>query len=337
MQAMQRKAPGVAFDVYTSVPEWFVAESLTGSFAYRYLETDVGLVQRTPVREDLEATLKKLDALLPFDPSTTVRLAGEVLRRRSRLIVCDIAPMGIAVARAAGVPSVLVENFTWDWIYEGYSNRCERIGLHAEYLKKFFDDADHHIQTVPACRPQTVDLTTSPVSRSRRASSQTIRRSLEIPSDAPMIVVTLGGILIGDLIRRVPVPKDFYAVLPGGIPDSDRPIYNGNLRLLPHHSGIYHPDLIHAGDAVIGKLGYSTLAEAYDAGIPFGYLGRQGFRESAVLESFVLDLMQGIALNEEQLQNGSWIDRAAELLAMPRQNRTGENGAEKVAEYILSI
>jgi hypothetical protein len=31
-----------------------------------------------------------------------------------------------------------------------------------------------------------------------------------------------------------------------------------NLVLLPHHSGFYHPDLVNASDAVIGKVGYST-------------------------------------------------------------------------------
>ena len=36
------------------------------------------------------------------------------------LVIADLPPLGPAAAAEAGVPSLAIGNFTWDWIYEGY-------------------------------------------------------------------------------------------------------------------------------------------------------------------------------------------------------------------------
>ncbi len=39
----------------------------------------------------------------------------------ARFVVSDAPPLACAAADAAGTPAVVVTNFTWDWIYEGYA------------------------------------------------------------------------------------------------------------------------------------------------------------------------------------------------------------------------
>jgi len=97
-------------------------------------------------------------------------------------------------------------------------------------------------------------------------------------------------------------------IVPGGAQDIEA---KGNLRLLPHRSGFFHPDLVHASDGVIGKVGYSTLAEVFQAGVPFGYIARPDFRESPCLASFIEEKMpgtrrkfyQGFLKNRDVLKN----------------------------------
>ena len=120
MAAIQTLSPGAHFEIFTRAPEWLFQASLPGSFTYQSLMSDIGLVQRSPLQEDLPATLERLEAFLPFDQALVKDLSAQVQELACRLIVCDIAPLGIAVAAQAGLPSVLVENFTWDWIYAGY-------------------------------------------------------------------------------------------------------------------------------------------------------------------------------------------------------------------------
>jgi hypothetical protein len=92
-----------------------------------------------------------------------------------------------------------------------------------------------------------------------------------------------------------------------------------------------------ASDAVIGKLGYSTLAEAYHAGVPFGFLPRAGFPESPILAEFALREMPAIEISTEAFLAGQWLAPAAELLAMPPRPRHRPNGADRAAEFILDL
>ncbi len=82
-----------------------------------------------------------------------------------------------------------------------------------------------------------------------------------------------------------------------------------NLFLLPHHSEYFHPDLVTASDALIGKVGYSTLAEVYYAGIPFGYIARSDFRESPILVCYIENRMQGFAIEDREFYAGSFLSR----------------------------
>jgi hypothetical protein len=107
--------------------------------------------------------------------------------------------------------------------------------------------------------------------------------------------------------------------------------------LLSHHSGFFHPDLLNACDAVVGKLGYSTLAEAYQAGIPFGYIQRPRFRESAVLAAYIQAEMRGLEIPAAHFEDGSWLSALPALLALPRIERRGRNGAVEVVEFISQL
>jgi hypothetical protein len=251
------------------------------------------------------------------------------------MVVCDIAPLGIVVARAAGIPSVLIENFTWDWIYESYETHVPRMGPHVRYLRGIFRAADFHIQTEPVCRKRPADLITRPVSREIRLPPREVRRRLGLSTKGKVVLITMGGIAAElPFLERLKTLEDIRFLIPGG---AKRIRHLDNLLLLPHHSRYFHPDLLAASDAVVGKVGYSTLAETYWAGIPFGYVARQGFRESARLVSFIRGHMEGLPIREAAFQKGDWLSRVPELLSLPRIRRRDRNGAEQIAHFLLRM
>ncbi|RME82712.1 MAG: hypothetical protein D6775_10080, partial [Caldilineae bacterium] len=281
MQAMRLARPDVRFEIFTTVPRWFFAESLSAAFGYHPLETDIGLVQTSSLHEDLPATIRRLSAFHPFDPGLVRQVASHLRELRCSLVVCDIAALGIACAEAAGLPSALVESFTWDWIYTGYlpalEERSEREQLQRviHYLADWYVRADYHIQTEPVCAPTVADLITPPVGRLRRQTPEATRESLGIPHSARVVLLTMGGVPWSyGFVDRLTHHPDTCFVIPGG---GDRRERNGNVLMLPRQSGWYHPDLIAASDGVVGKVGYSTLAEVYQAGKPFGYVLRPRF------------------------------------------------------------
>ena len=99
----------------------------------------------------------------------------------------------------------------------------------------------------------------------------------------------------------------------------------------------FHPDLIHASDAVVGKAGYSTVAEVYYAGLPYGFITRPSFRESPVLERFIRKNMIGLPIQERELYDGSWESYIPKLLSLASQKPNHANGADQIAEFVLDI
>ena len=335
MEALNALDPATHFEIFTEVPSWLFEDSLSGDFGYHALLTDIGLVQRTPLHADIPETIERLNHFLPFDASKIRDLASRVKTLGVGLIICDIAPMGILVAQEAGIPSLLIENFTWDWIYEGFLRQDGRIGDYIRYLKGVFDTAQFHIQTEPVCHHQRVDLITSPVSRKPKTPSREIRKRLGIPPDNKAILITMGGIEEQyNFLARLATQREAHFVIPGASKKVER---HGNLVLLPHHSDYYHPDLMNASDAVVGKVGYSTLAEVYHAGLPFGYVARKGFRESQKLVSFIENQMNGLPITEDRFYGCGWLSSFPDLLALPRINRQEPNGAEQVAHFIHNL
>jgi hypothetical protein len=150
-----------------------------------------------------------------------------------------------------------------------------------------------------------------------------------------MVLVTMGGVPDDDRgLRGWSLPEGLFVIIPG----AGRIVEKGkNLITLPHRSDFFHPDLVTAADAVIGKVGYSTLAEVYHSGVPFGYIKRPNFKESDILAGFIEQHMSGFPIEEQGFRTGEWISRVPRLLKMPRIRRACPNGAEQVAQFVINL
>ncbi len=165
MKALADIDAAVQFEIFTTVPSWFFQDSMATGFNYHHLVTDIGLVQKSAFQADLDDTLRRLNGFFPLATSLIAQTAETIKSLNCVLIICEIAPMGILVAKEAGIPSILVENFTWDWLYQQYTATDSRINRYIDYLQPIFNAASYHIQTEPVCSRKPVDLSTAPVSR----------------------------------------------------------------------------------------------------------------------------------------------------------------------------
>lgn len=335
LSALRARLPNLHSHIYTTAPQWFFAEALGEGFSYHHHFVDVGLVQRSPLEEDLPATLEKLHSLYPPAAQSVSALMDEIGGLQVSCILSDIAPLGLTIARALGVPGILLENFTWDWIYEGYLIQAPQFAAYIQILQQQFAQAEYHLQTEPLCLPNPrAVLRLPPISRSPRTAPAALRAELGLRDHLPVVLVSLGGVQGGvDFLPRLAEHPECQFIVPGGA-ESYR--HEKNLWLLAHHSEWYHPDLLHASDLVIGKLGYSTIAEVYAAGLPFGFVVRPDFRESAPLRQFVLQNIPSLELPAEGFARGEWVNLLPQLLALPRRTTAVVNGAQLAADFLLN-
>jgi hypothetical protein len=333
MAELHRRRPAIRFEVFTEVPTWFFADSLPPCFSYHRFSSDVGLVQSSPLIEDLQATVGHLDEF--WSDGTRVQGIAERLRDlECTTVVVDISPLGLAAANAASLPSILVENFTWDWIYGRYPDAPSELCEHGRRMAELFTSATLRIQTDPICQMSPTAVRVPPVARAPRSDGRTTRAALGVGIDEAMIVVSMGGVPWDyGVFSELEHSSGPWIVVPGG--SERKPRRCGRLILLPFHADAYHPDLVAASDVVVSKLGYSTVAEAYRAGAALAYVGRPRFPESPVLARWVEENMVAAEITEAALRNGEWLGVAEELLRAPRRMPEEPNGAMRAADVIL--
>ena len=324
---------GATFELFTTAPRWFFEESLTGGFRHVEVDVDVGFRQRSALHVDLSATVAALERALPFSKSVVARLARQVGDAGCEAVLCDIAPLGIAVAEAAGLPSLLVENFTWGWLYEGYREEAPRLAELGAELDAWAARATVRIQATPACAPDPSLESVEPIGRPPRLERAEARRALGVPEKARLVVVTMGG-HAEDLsfLPRLREMAGTHFLVTGAARSSSA----ANVHLYDNATPLYMPDVLRAADALVAKLGYGTVAEVWREGLPFAHVTRPGFREMVSLEAFVDGASSGFRMTGREFVDGDWIDRIPELVAMPRRPHFG-GGARRAAEILLAL
>jgi UDP:flavonoid glycosyltransferase YjiC (YdhE family) len=336
LAALRAREPRLEPTLFTTVPRWFFAESLDFEPGRREEAVDVGFVQRGPLEEDLPATLERLERFWrEADGGRTSELADALRSLGAAAVLCDVSPLGLLAARAAGLPSILVENFTWDWIYEGTLDREPRFAPWIARLRGIFDLATLRIQAEPACDPVASAVAVPPIARRPRTPPAAVRARLGVEPGRTLVLVSLGGIEARPAgAERLRLDGTVF-VVPGGVGAGEPARRHGDAILLPHRTPIHHPDLVHAADAVVGKLGYSTVAEALAAGTRYAWVPRPGFRESAVLARHVGARLPSLELDPEEFASGAWTARLPALLARPRPAPAAGDGAVAAARAIL--
>ncbi len=338
INAIYEKWPFIHAELFTTVPECFFKDTLCAPFSYHLFDSDIGMVQRSPFEIDLEATVARLDETYPMPDDELEKLAVKLQDLQCLLVISDISPWGIAAAKKGDLPSMLIENFTWDWIYESYLLQFPRLKAHVKYLSKIFSATENRIQAVPYClHSPGACLEVPPIGRKPFVSRQAIRDRLGLEDNEKMVLITMGGIPEPHrfLHQLTAYGQKIHFVVPGVYsevpPEGER---RGNATLVPHRSFYYHPDLVNAADAVVGKAGYSTLAEVYYAGVPYGYVTRSNFRESDILEAFINEKMSSLPITQAEFKNGAWLEKLPELLTLPGKLPVKVNGADAVADYV---
>jgi hypothetical protein len=338
MAEIKRQKPEALFQLFTTVAPSFFTGS--GLFVERYeaVVTDIGLVQNSPLHEELDQTVTTVSRFLEM-----ANIGDVVARLQSfspDVVVSDISPLGIVAAKEAGIRSVLVENFTWDWIYEGYRHRHNGFDPLIEKLRTILDLADTRIQ----CEPVTDRATVGPASKLHLVPP--IARMLQAGWSLPFpltageryVLVSLGGIKseLPFLERLSGYPNTTFVIA------GEQTKRIGNV--VSFASGderFYHPNLVAAATIVVSKAGYSTVAEVYHSGVPFIVVERPAFRESEPLIQFISDHNPTLPIAQGEFDSGAWL----RLLEDPRLKTVSpsrlvapirENGAVRVARIILA-
>ena len=337
IQELKRMEPSLTFLILTTVPKEFFDNSLDFEFLYHPLQTDVGFIQRSALEIDMAATIDSLRSFYGSPAPNKDRIINLLRKSDTKLIISDISPLGIQMAQELGLRSILIENFTWDWIYRFYEAKFPQLAPISSLIEDIYKSASFRIRTIPYCGKCKDDLVVPPVSRCLKNSREATRKKLNVGLGEKMILVSMGGVseelrflnegFLNELKKysvRLVCCSDG-----GGLKNFENVIF------LPQFSNYYHPDLVNASDGVIGKLGYSTVAEVANTGVPFAFVVREDYPEMDCLKDFVLTFQNTLEVNAQRFKTGNILEQVLSLLEFERIEPNDINGAEECAKFIL--
>jgi L-arabinokinase len=300
-----RSGRALEIGVRSDAPHWIFSER-DPALRCAVAAIDPGVLQPNGLDLDLPRTLAAHEALAADWEPLVEREAQAIDDFAAHLVVGDIPPLAFAAAQRAGVAAFAVANFSWDWILEGYAEANPRWQpIVARYRAAYLGaEALFRLPFHGDCSAfaHIVDVPLL-VNRSARAPEE-CRQRLGLPA--------------GDRRRLVLVSF-------GGFGSSPFDATAGE-----------HEDLMQACDAVIGKPGYGTLAEAIVHRTRFLYLPRTEFREIPVLEAALARHARAHPLPRDDFEAGRWRSHLDALFALPEPTEPlAANGAELIADALL--
>ncbi|KAF7424487.1 hypothetical protein PC9H_009794 [Pleurotus ostreatus] len=103
--------------IVSSAPKHVFADSIARGAEYRYAEIDPVIVQPLAYRVDRQKSVQVLKRFL--DSKNTLLETEKTWLRQTRIdcVLSDAAFLGCLAAKSAGIPSILITNFTFDSVY----------------------------------------------------------------------------------------------------------------------------------------------------------------------------------------------------------------------------
>lgn len=275
----------VEVHLFTSLPEGFFKEELRRPFTLHPCEIDCGCLQNSTVDVDVEATLARYAELDARRGESLARLVPLVKSLRIDRILGDIPPLAFPLARAAGIPSVAMYNFTWLDIYRPYVASRPRYRPMLARMESDYAQADLRLRLLPGMEggmpggAEDVGMLVRPGRRQRAEFAERFR--LDPAKKWALVYVGNYGLdgVAWENLARYP-DWEFMGLYPlKGAPS--------NYRTIAKDPSFRYADLTATCDLVLGKLGYGLVAECLSQGTPILFLGRSDFEEFSMLKAVV--------------------------------------------------
>jgi len=349
INAILAQRPETRVGVRTSAPRWLFDLTVKGKVTYSTLECDTGVVQVDALTLDEADSIRRAAA---FHSDLVTRAASETRALRelgAGLIVADVPPLAFAVGASAGIASIALGNFTWDWIYADYPRVRLAPSLlpaiRGAYAKASMAlrlpmsggfESFSNVKDIPF------------VARHASLSREDVCKRLKLPAEKPFVLASFGGVGLAGLdtdalgkLRKYTVLS--AATMPLTRVRKDTPAvverkgsYIAINEEAMYDSGVRYEDLVGAAEVVVTKPGYGIVSECIANDTAILYTSRGHFPEYDVIVEEMPKYARTAFISHDDLFAGKWESAIDKLRAQPKLKKKPEtNGAEVAADILL--
>jgi len=295
---------------------------------------DAGATQLDPLAMDVTSTLTNY--LCDIHSRHAELLEAEIAFLKNLcpdLVLSDATALACRAAKSVGINSALITNFTWENIYREMlllpSATKERHGPKSAELQEMLSGiaSDYCCATAYLQLPGEMSapegftgrLIAAPLlCREPKRTRLEMRSRYGISDDSMVLVYGFGGqkrvvSVEGEnsfCLRDDMLPPGWVCmVLMGDGLDFPSSRFIG----LPQN--LYVPDVLVAGDAFLGKLGYGTCSECLATNTPLIWVTRTDWPEEKPLQKLMERFDASIQMTSEDYLGGRWCDYLSAALA----------------------
>ncbi len=233
---------------------------------------------------DIGKTKSSFEHVLDLSGDRAYRDHWQRLLKGSDVVINDIESVHNPIVNSMGIPIVNISNFTWSDLLEGLG-LLDLAGNVAEL--ESMGDLNLRLPFTTGCR-----------SFGRFLDIGLLCREIDFDVNLPFIRKPFITVLGGNIKRELNLESicselnaEGFSCLVLGRDVENAICFPQGL------SGVQN--IIGQSEAVIGKVGFSTVAEIYCAGVPFIHFTRQGFLEDKVLSEAIVRDGRGVHVDFE--------------------------------------
>ncbi|MGH7805320.1 MAG: hypothetical protein ACREQJ_13310 [Candidatus Binatia bacterium] len=296
------------------------------------IEVDFGVRQPDGLAIDHATTLADLETLaLRFDERVDAE-ADWLRSARVEIVLGDVPPLAFAAAERAGIPSLALANFSWDWIYRELARERPEYARFADLAARAYASA-----TLCLRLPFHGDLGAFPtiadvplVAERSAATREEAKRSYGFSLDRPAVLLSFGGF---------PFPESAQRRL-AGLADLDVVVTAPPSRAVGGIRGVRpgreFAKLLRAVDVAVTKPGWGLFAGCLVNDTRVLYADRAAFPEARVLAAAIEREGTAARVAEDDVRSGNVAAAIRELLARPVGGSAApSDGAAVVADHVL--
>lgn len=328
---IQKLFPEIIVIIVTTVPRWLLDCYIKGDFILRQRTFDVGVVQADSLTMDKEATLAQLRLIQQKRRSLVASEVNFIRQNRVNLILADIPFLAAEFAKAANVPSWMMSNFGWDFIYREWGGEFLEI---ADWISDSYSKCDRLFR-LPFHEPMTAFPQITDVGLtggSPHFPLNELRSTWNITAPPEKtVLMSFGGLGL----QQIPYEKLRQ------FPDWQFITFDANAPDLPNIikavNRQYRPvDFMPLCGRIISKPGYSTFSEAILLDIPIVSITRDNFAEAALLLEGVANYSYHQILTPWEFLQGNWDFLHQPLEAPQKKEGIDRNGNQVIAEAVIN-
>jgi hypothetical protein len=328
----------VRIEVVSQAPESRFRSAIPGELGYRRAQCDVGLIQKDALVIDLAATVEATGRFAATWEGRIQRESDSLRRAGATVVLGDVPPLAFAAAAAAGVPSVALANFSWDWIYRHLARSEPRLAEAADQAGAAYANTNLLLRL-----PFAGDLSAFPriedlplVARRPSVEAGEARRRLGL-GRRPAVLLSFGGIGFrgpdSQALGRLDA-FDFLVEEPGAEPPPNlHPVAEPRLAAL----GLRYEDVVAAADVVVTKPGYGIVTDAIAGRTRIVYTERGDFPEYPILAAGMPRYLPAVHASNEDVRAGRLGEGIRAVLDQPFPELPRMDGAVVAARRILEL